>query len=360
MDFFKQLIGVFIFLTCSLYGQVNRLAIENAVDDSVTAAEAVQKTQQCPQVSPQMTKKAGQLNSHISAVDQVAGEAGQLVIYNSYAQAAKTPAYKQVTSLRASSLSLKAKGVDNLRKEVHQHLKSAVRMANAAVSATELVAPSQCVSSPDDEVSQLQGCEEQEGEGQDHQEQPDQPDQHWPQSYAGQSECKGNCHGYDGSLGRPMTTGEEALLDFGAGMAAGGVLGCGLRTMAAARAAPLATSGFNITATGKNVGADPANLIKNGKITSNDISSIIPKGTKNTWDPENGSVFKDGFKYEWTHNGTKYHVHGHTKDMGAPIDSNAFKGPTVRVKIGNRWLKNDGTTTRNTGKYANDTHIPLD
>lgn len=112
-------------------------------------------------------------------------------------------------------------------------------------------------------------------------------------------------------------------------------------------------------ASGRKVGTEPATLLKSGKLDAKDISDIIPEGAPNTWNPSSGTSFEKGFKYEWSHNGTKYHVHGHTTDPTAPVGSNAANGWTVRVRIGNRWLKTDGTTTRNTTLYGNETHIPF-
>ena len=81
-------------------------------------------------------------------------------------------------------------------------------------------------------------------------------------------------------------------------------------------------------ASGRRVGTEPASLLRDGKLEAKDISDIIPDGTPNTWNPSSGTNFEKGFKYEWNHNGTRYHVHGHTKNASTrgANDDNLFKG----------------------------------
>jgi hypothetical protein len=116
--------------------------------------------------------------------------------------------------------------------------------------------------------------------------------------------------------------------------------------------------GTKIEPTGTSLGKDPASLLNGGRIKLKELLEIIPSGTPDIW--KDFSHIKDGFKYKFSHNGIDLTIHFHGPDITAPIGSNAQSGWIVRIRIGNRYLKVDGNTTRNTNLYANETHIPLD
>jgi hypothetical protein len=96
-------------------------------------------------------------------------------------------------------------------------------------------------------------------------------------------------------------------------------------------------------------------LIKDGTIFWNDLTNFIPKDIENTWNPKGKLEDVDGFKYEWGN----YHIHGHDANIFATQGGNSESGWTISMRSGNRWFKIDGTTTRNTQLFANETHIPL-
>ena len=114
-------------------------------------------------------------------------------------------------------------------------------------------------------------------------------------------------------------------------------------------------------AAGRKVGTNPTSLLKNGKIDGNDLAEIIPKGKPNIFKSRDGR-FSKGFKYKWDYNGTKYLVQGHSADLTAPVGSNSASGWTVRIKVGNKFLGNDGQLYRVRSKNSpnsNKTHIPF-
>lgn len=108
-------------------------------------------------------------------------------------------------------------------------------------------------------------------------------------------------------------------------------------------------------------------LLRGGRICTGELSKSIPSGTPNTWNPHappTGGYSGPGFKYEWTDaaTGTRYRVWGHEANPNAPPGTNAAAGPHVRIRIGNQFMTDSGTTVGNpnTPVNANPTHIPLD
>ena len=116
--------------------------------------------------------------------------------------------------------------------------------------------------------------------------------------------------------------------------------------------------------------AEVTAIINNGKIDFAQLDHLVPRSTANLWNANPGDRIQMGFKYEWNNNvpgdNTKWHVHGHAPDPGAPFDANASNGWVIRIKHGNRWLLGEINNpangapshwTRNANR-ANDTHIP--
>ncbi len=103
---------------------------------------------------------------------------------------------------------------------------------------------------------------------------------------------------------------------------------------------------------------DAKPLLEDGGIKAENVMKMIPKGTVDSW---HGSKtrFAKGFEYEWEGpppEKTKYHIHGHSKDNNHD-DGNSGTGAVVRIKVGDDWLKSDGTLTNN--NYDDDAHIPM-
>ncbi|MBZ4420137.1 polymorphic toxin type 30 domain-containing protein [Myxococcus sp. RHSTA-1-4] len=75
----------------------------------------------------------------------------------------------------------------------------------------------------------------------------------------------------------------------------------------------------------------------NGTIWWSELRQLIPAGTPNTY--EFGPRAPRGFKFEWVEPGpTRYHVHGHEPDAGAPIGGAGGAGWVVRIRRNNVWL----------------------
>lgn len=117
--------------------------------------------------------------------------------------------------------------------------------------------------------------------------------------------------------------------------------------------------------------APAADIGKGGRLNFDQVLDSIPEGTPNTWNPNApaaGGFTGDGFSYKWTApDGTRYQVWGHGASPNAPPGSHSGTGPTVRIKINNRYVTTEGTTVKNVdGPSAvaehnrNITHIPLD
>lgn len=99
---------------------------------------------------------------------------------------------------------------------------------------------------------------------------------------------------------------------------------------------------------------DLKSLVKNGKVSASDLEAAIPLETPNSWEATNplgGSyVNAEGYKFRWAGaDGTKYEVWAHGKNPNAPAGSNAANGPTVRIRIGNRFVLEDGSTVNKNG-----------
>lgn len=75
----------------------------------------------------------------------------------------------------------------------------------------------------------------------------------------------------------------------------------------------------------------------NGTIWWSELRQLIPAGTPNTY--EFGPRALRGFKFEWVEPGnTRYHVHGHEPDLGAPVGGAGGAGWVVRIRRNNVWL----------------------
>jgi len=102
-------------------------------------------------------------------------------------------------------------------------------------------------------------------------------------------------------------------------------------------------------------GTDPATLLISGKLKVKNLMKFVPQGTPNTWGVE--KRIPQGFKYQFSDGGTRYQVKFHAPDPRAPSGSNAANGWTAQIKIQNRYLQTDGTTTRH--QNLNEVHIPV-
>lgn len=112
----------------------------------------------------------------------------------------------------------------------------------------------------------------------------------------------------------------------------------------------------NIIPLGKLTGDVPPTKLRGGRFNVNELMQTVPEGTKNTWIPT--KRISNGFKYEFTQNGTNYTVKFHEPDPQAPNGSNSASGWTAQIKVGDKYLKSDGSLTRN---YSNnEVHIPID
>ncbi|MGO4900144.1 ribonuclease YeeF family protein [Bacillus sp. GM2] len=97
--------------------------------------------------------------------------------------------------------------------------------------------------------------------------------------------------------------------------------------------------------------------LKNGKISVNDLESMIPKGTPNNF--KASETIKKGYKYNFEIDGKKVEVKWHSPDLNAKEkfpDSNSGNMWTAQIKIQKKLLGQDGKLHK---KPSNITHIPV-
>lgn len=165
MRCFHQMIQfVALFLTLFMLGcePQSRLPIENGVDDGVTAAEAVQRTDHCTKAAPKMTSRTGKVKSQLSAVDEVSAKVNQKAREGAFQEALKTPGFEQVSALKATEYGSYTQGQQYTGKQIFQSVFSGVRVSNAAVAAAELARLDECKSNDDDEVAKVDEDEQEE------------------------------------------------------------------------------------------------------------------------------------------------------------------------------------------------------
>ena len=101
------------------------------------------------------------------------------------------------------------------------------------------------------------------------------------------------------------------------------------------------------------------NLLDGGEISISDLESIIPPGTKSTFQPT--ETLKNGAKYEFQlSDNQKVIIRWHEADpIAASKYPDAVSGQrwTAQLKVGNKQLKTDGTWTKN--QSLNEVHIPI-
>jgi len=110
---------------------------------------------------------------------------------------------------------------------------------------------------------------------------------------------------------------------------------------------------------GANVGGDPASLLYEGRLNAKRILELVPQGTENIF-ITNERLTK-GVKYRYTTNGARYEIKMHGPDPHVQAHypgTNSARGWTAQIKVGNRYLKQDGSLTSN--NMQNATHIPID
>ena len=138
-------------------------------------------------------------------------------------------------------------------------------------------------------------------------------------------------------------------------------LGIGIATVASmAATVPSQSSGGNSGSTSLTV-YDTKFAVKQslsgGKVSESSLKSLVPKGVPNTFKPS--STIKEGYKYNFTVNGTKMEVKWHSPDSNAAINypgSNSGNVWTAQIRVGKKLLGMD----RQFYKKANNfTHIPL-
>jgi hypothetical protein len=85
---------------------------------------------------------------------------------------------------------------------------------------------------------------------------------------------------------------------------------------------------------------------------------MIPSGTSNTF---RQGQFEWGFRYEYTANGTRVKVWGHSANPNAPAGSYSASNPTATMQVNNRFVTSTGETVRNSTSEQNAPliHIPL-
>lgn len=99
-------------------------------------------------------------------------------------------------------------------------------------------------------------------------------------------------------------------------------------------------------------------LLKNGKIELAKLEMMVPNGAANGFRPS--ATIADGFKYNYTINGTKIEIKWHAPDAKAAAKypgSNSGSVWTAQIKIGNELLGQDGKFY---AKPGNITHIPVE
>ena len=98
-------------------------------------------------------------------------------------------------------------------------------------------------------------------------------------------------------------------------------------------------------------------MLKNGKVEVSDLKKMIPDGTSNGFKPS--TTITDGYKYNYSVNGTKVEIKWHSPDANAASkypESNSGSGWTAQIKVGNKLLGQDGKFYK---KPSNITHIPV-
>ncbi|MFY0521523.1 hypothetical protein ACOMCU_27470 [Lysinibacillus sp. UGB7] len=101
-----------------------------------------------------------------------------------------------------------------------------------------------------------------------------------------------------------------------------------------------------------------SNLIKDGKISADDLKSMIPNDTPNTFNPS--ETIAEGYKYKFEIDGQKVEFKWHSPDLNAKQlypDSNSGNMWTAQIKIGKKLLGEDGKLYK---KPNNLTHIPIE
>jgi len=121
----------------------------------------------------------------------------------------------------------------------------------------------------------------------------------------------------------------------------------------------------NLQPSGAATGIRPEKLLnKNRQITKSALEKAIPKGTKNSYIPNNDAP--RGFKYEWIDQktGNRYIVHGHDYHLKAKGTLSRYS-PVVRVKRIDSGSKTEKTLSKE-GQWVRDresnrdkTHIAL-
>lgn len=109
------------------------------------------------------------------------------------------------------------------------------------------------------------------------------------------------------------------------------------------------------TPVGGALGTDPRDLLVNGQLKVSELMQLVPPGTPNLWkiDPLDGNL---GFSYKFRYNNINYHIKGHGPQPSS-VGVNSSTMWTGQIKIRNRFLQDNGGTTRN--RFTNETHIPL-
>lgn len=98
-------------------------------------------------------------------------------------------------------------------------------------------------------------------------------------------------------------------------------------------------------------------MLTEGKINLSELESMIPNGAVNTFKPSD--AIAEGYKYNYTINGTKIEIKWHSPDANAAAKfpgSNSGNGWTAQIKVGNKLLGLDGNLYKNP---SNLTHIPV-
>ncbi len=97
--------------------------------------------------------------------------------------------------------------------------------------------------------------------------------------------------------------------------------------------------------------------LNDGKVSESSLKSLVPKGVPNTFKPS--STISDGYKYNFTVNGTKMQVKWHSPDSNAALKypgSNSGNVWTAQIQIGKKLLGMDGQFYKSANNF---THIPL-
>jgi hypothetical protein len=88
------------------------------------------------------------------------------------------------------------------------------------------------------------------------------------------------------------------------------------------------------------------------------IQAIVPSGTQNKFSL---GQFEWGFRYEWSANGTRFRVWGHSANPNAPEGSCSSSNATATIRVNNRYVTTTGVTVGNPGTEINAplVHIPI-